>query len=72
MVGCHLQHEFRHSSRDSRINTMARWVQQGLSAVRALILVRTEEVGWKVSHDGNKGFKVEGTIRLLADQAISR
>ena len=55
MVGCHLQHEFRHSSRDSRINTMARWVQQGLSAVRGLILVRTEEVGWKV--------KVVGTIK---------
>ena len=55
MLGCHIQHELRHSGGGSRPDAMARRIQQGFSAVRVLILVRTEEVGWKVSHDGNKG-----------------
>jgi hypothetical protein len=42
MLGCHVQHELRHSGGDGRTCAMARRVQRWFSAVRALILVRTK------------------------------
>ena len=50
----------RHSGGDSSTDTMARRVQQRLSAAWALILIRTEDVGRKVSHGGNNSKKQKG------------
>jgi hypothetical protein len=55
MLGCHVQHELRHSGRDSRTCAMARRVWQRVSAVRALILAGTEDARWEVSHRRDKG-----------------
>ena len=39
--------------------------------MRALILVGTEDGGWKVSHGGNNSDDSRDRARLQADQAVS-
>ncbi len=59
LLGCRVQHELRHSERDSGTCAMAGRVRQGVSTERVLILAGTEEIRGKVSHREDKA---EGTL----------